>query len=219
MTRTLFCTAIGSAIFSLLLAGCSEPEDRSTGVYMLLDTSGTYTEEIEKAQQIVNYALARLDPGDSFALARIDTASFSEKDIIARVTFDDRPSTANSQKRQFQVELNEFVADVQPSSHTDISGGLLQALEYLNEKSPAAKTIFIFSDLQEDLPEGYVRDFPMTFADVRVVALNVTKLRSDNIDPREYLQRLADWQQRVERSGGQWQVINDLERLEKLFTS
>ena len=70
------------------------------------------SEEIEKAQQIVNYALARLDPGDSFALARIDTASFSEKDIIARVTFDDRPSTANSQKRQFQVELNEFVADV-----------------------------------------------------------------------------------------------------------
>jgi len=201
------------------LSGCGEPVNRSTGIYMLLDTSGTYTEEIAKAQQIVNYALSRLDPGDSFALARIDTASFSEKDIIARVTFDERPSTANGQKRQFQTELNEFVNAVRPSTHTDISGGLLQALEYLNEKSPGHKTIFIFSDLQEDLPEGYVRDFPMTFADVRVVALNVTKLRSDNVDPREYLNRLADWQQRVERSGGDWQVINDLERLEALFTS
>ncbi len=204
----------------LLLGACSaEPENRSTGIYMLLDTSGTYTEEIEKAQQIVNYALSRLDPGDSFALARIDTASFSEKDIIARVTFDARPSTANGQKRRFQEELNSFVNGVRPSTHTDISGGLLQALEYLNEKAPGRKTIFIFSDLKEDLPEGYLRDFPMTFADVSVVALNVTKLRSDNVDPREYLDRLADWQSRVERTGGQWRVINDLERLEALFTT
>ena len=204
----------------LLLGACSaEPENRSTGIYMLLDTSGTYTEEIEKAQQIVNYALSRLDPGDSFALARIDTASFSEKDIIARVTFDARPSTANGQKRRFQEELNSFVTGVRPSTHTDISGGLLQALEYLNEKAPGRKTIFIFSDLKEDLPEGYLRDFPMTFADVSVVALNVTKLRSDNVDPREYLDRLADWQSRVERTGGQWRVINDLERLEALFTT
>jgi len=218
MNSTMTRTAIRLMLLAGLLAGCAEPENRSTGVYMLLDTSGTYTQEIEKAQQIVNFALSRLDPGDSFALARIDTASFSEKDIIARVTFDPRPSTANGQKRQFQTQLNEFVAGVRPSSHTDISGGLLQALEYLNEKSPAEKTIFIFSDLQEDLPEGYVRDFPMTFADVRVVALNVTKLRSDNVDPREYLNRLSDWQQRVERSGGHWQVINDLEALEKLFT-
>ncbi len=208
-----------AAIAAALLTACGEPENRSTGIYMLLDTSGTYTEEINKAQQIVNFALSRLDPGDSFALARIDTASFSEKDIIARVTFDARPSTANGQKREFQEQLNEFVGSVRPSTHTDISGGLLQALEYLNEKEPGTKTIFIFSDLKEDLPEGYVRDFPMTFADVSVVALNVTKLRSDNVDPREYLDRLADWQARVERSGGSWRVINDLERLEVLFAT
>ncbi len=205
---------------SLVLGGCGEPPaSRATGVYMLLDTSGTYTQEIAKAQQIINYTLTRLQPGDSFAVARIDTASFSEKDIIAKATFDDRPSTANSQKRQFQEEVNEFVKTVRPSAYTDISGGLLQALEYLNEKSPGHRTIFIFSDLKEDLEKGYVRDFPLTFGDTEVVALNVTKLRSDNVDPREYLDRLADWQQRVEKSGGHWRVINDLDHLESLFQS
>jgi len=207
-------------LLSLALAGCGEPPvSRATGVYMLLDTSGTYTEEIDKAQQIINFTLTRLEPGDSFAVARIDTASFSEKDIVAKATFDDRPSTANGQKRQFQTEVNEFVGEVRPSAYTDISGGLLQALEFLDEKDPGRRTIFIFSDLKEDLDEGYVRDFPLTFTDVDVVALNVTKLRSDNVDPREYLDRLAAWQQRVEQGGGRWRVINDLDRLEKLFQS
>ena len=75
----------------------------------------------------------------------------------------------------------------------------------------------IFSDLKEDLKEGYIRDFPMSFDDVDVVALNVTKLRSDNVDPREYLDRLIYWQQRIENGGGDWRVINDLDRLEKIF--
>lgn len=199
------------------LSGCGEPAKHNVGVYMLLDTSGTYTDEIGKAQQIINFTLSQLNPGDSFAVARIDTASFSEKDIVARVTFDERPSTANGQKRQFQESVNAFVDEVRPAGYTDISGGLLQALEYLNEADPGRKTIFIFSDLKEDLKEGYVRDFSMTFTDVDVVAMNVTKLRSDNVDPREYLDRLSEWETRVQQGGGQWRVINDLDRLEQLF--
>jgi hypothetical protein len=49
------------------------------------------------------------------------------------------------------------------------------------------------------------------------VALNVTKLRSDNVDPREYLDRLEAWRTRIEKSGGTWRVINDLDRLEALL--
>ena len=107
--------------------------------------------------------------------------------------------------------------DIQPAAYTDITGGLLQALEYLNEKDPGRKTILIFSDLKEDLGEGYVRDIPLTFAGVDVVALNVTKLRSDNVDPREYLDRLSAWKSRVESGGGRWRVINDLDQLGGLF--
>jgi hypothetical protein len=94
---------------------------------------------------------------------------------------------------------------------------VLQATEYLNEKNPGRKTILVFSDLEEDLKEGYVRDIPLTVDGFEVVALNVTKLRSDNIDPREYMNRLESWQNRVESGGGTWRVINDLDRLDRIL--
>jgi len=206
------------AVLCVLLVSCSsEITPRNKGVYMLLDTSGTYTEELDKAEQIVRYTLSRLDARDSFAVARIDTGSFSEKDIVAKASFDDRPSTVNRQKRLFAQQVTEFVANVDPSPYTDITGGLLQAVEFLNEKNTANKTILIFSDLKEDLQEGYVRDIDIDFDGFEVIALNVTKLRSDNIDPREYMSRLEEWRGRVEKTGGKWRVINDLDGLNELL--
>jgi len=202
---------------ALLIIGCADPVPRNTGVYLLLDTSGTYTAQLEKAEQIINYTLTRLDGEDAFAVARIDTGSFSERDIVAKVTFDDRPSAANGQKRMFSETVHHFLSDVRPASNTDITGGLLQAVEFLNEKETGRRTIFLFSDLKEDLQEGYVRDIPIPLDGFEVVALNVTKLTSDNIDPREYLDRLEMWRQRVEQQGGTWRVINDLDRLERLL--
>jgi hypothetical protein len=62
-----------------------------------------------------------------------------------------------------------------------------------------------------------VRDVPLDLKGFEVVALNVTKLRSDNFDPREYLSRVDAWRARVEKSGGSWRMINDLERLDGLL--
>ena len=198
--------------------GCSQTNVSTTrGVYMLVDTSGTYTKELEKAETIISFVLAKLNPGDSFALARINTGSFTEKDIVAKVSFDDRPSMANTQKRRFHETIDRFIKGVKSSAYTDVTGGLLQADEYLNEKNPGHKTILIFSDLKEELDKGYVRDIPLHLQDVDVVALNVTKLRSDNFDPREYMARLEMWRKRVEAGGGHWRVINDLERLDHLL--
>lgn len=202
----------------LALAACSQGSaSGSRGVYMLLDTSGTYTEELTKAQQIISYVLTRLEPGDAFAVARIDTASFSEKDIVAKVAFDDRPSAANQQKRVFQERIDEFVKGVSSSGYTDITGGLLQAAEHLRERNSGRKTVLVFSDMKEDLAKGYVRDIPLTLDGFEVVAVNVTKLRSDNVDPREYMNRIEAWKQRVEAAGGTFRVINDLDRLERLL--
>ena len=200
-----------------LLASCTPAQPRNTGVYMLVDTSGTYRQEIEKAEQIIRYALTRLHEKDSFAVARIDTGSFSEKDIVAKVTFDDRPSMMNRQKRVFAEEVDQFVETAKSSPYTDITGGLLQAVEFLNEKGPAVKTVLIFSDLKEDLEPGFIRDIDFDLDGFDVVALNVTKLRSDNVDPREYLDRLQAWQTKVEKSGGHWRVINDLDGLEGML--
>jgi len=200
-----------------LLVSCGQHGPQNTGVYMLLDTSGTYREELAKAEQIIRYTLSRLDATDTFAVARIDTGSFSEKDIIAHASFDDRPSAVTRQQRAFAQQIADFVSKSESSPYTDISGGILQAVEYLNEKGTGHKTILIFSDLKEDLEKGYVRDIDFQLDGFSVIALNVTKLRSDNIDPREYLGRLEDWQGRVEKAGGQWRVINDLDGLDGLL--
>lgn len=206
------------ASLCILVASCArDTAPTNTGVYMLLDTSGTYTEELEKAEQIIRFTLARLDEKDTFAVARIDTGSFSERDIVAKVSFDDRPSAVNRQKRLFAQQVADFVDNADPAPYTDITGGMLQAVEFLNEKGTGRKAIFLFTDLKEDLQDGYIRDIEVPLEGFEVIALNVTKLRSDNMDPREYLGRLAEWQSRVEKTGGSWRVINDLDGLEGLL--
>ena len=202
---------------ALALAACAPSAPRNTGVYLLVDTSGSYNRQVKKAEQITLYALSRLQSADSIAVARIDTGSFTEKDIIAKATFDDRPSTANQQKRAFASRVEKFIDQSAPAPYTDITGGLLQAIEFLNEKHPARKEILILSDMKEELAKGYVRDIPLNFKGFDVVALNVTKLRADNFDPRQYLGRLDEWRTRVEKGGGHWRVINDLDRLDGLL--
>jgi len=203
---------------SIMLVSCSaDTTPTNTGVYMLLDTSGTYAEELQKAEQIIRYTLSKLGETDSFAVARIDTGSFSERDIVAKASFDDRPSAVNRQKRVFAQQVRDFVDSANPAPHTDITGGLLQAVEFLNEKGTGRKAIFLFTDLKEDLEEGYIRDIDVPLEGFEVIALNVTKLRTDNIDPREYLGRLEEWRGKVEKTGGKWRVINDLDGLEGLL--
>jgi len=199
------------------LAACTPSSPHNTGVYLLIDTSGSYNRQVGKAEQIILYALSRLQSADSIAVARINTGSFTEKDIIAKATFDDRPSTTNQQKRAFARRVANFIDQSSPAPYTDITGGLLQAIEFLNEKHTERKEILIFSDMKEELAKGYVRDIPLDFKGFDVVALNVTKLRTDNFDPRLYLGRLDEWRSRVEKGGGHWRVINDLDRLDGLL--
>ena len=201
------------------LWGCPDTTSHSRGVYMLLDTSGTYKKELKRAEAIINYLLGTLQPGDSMAVARIDSGSFSEKDIVAKMTFDKRPSIANQQKRLFKEKIDNFVQTAKGSAYTDITGGVLQSVEFLNEAGAGQKYILIFSDLKEELVKGHIRNFPIQVDGCNVVALNVTKLRSDNIDPREYYKRVEDWRARVEAGGGNWRIVNDLERLENIFES
>jgi len=134
------------------------------------------------------------------------------------VNFDTRPSVSNRQKLVFQKTVNEFVASVKSSPYTDISGGVLQAIEHLNEAASGQQYILIFSDLKEELAKGHIRDVPFQLSHCTVIALNVTKLRTDIRDPKQYMERVAEWQAKVEIGNGCWRVINDLERLDNLFT-
>jgi hypothetical protein len=197
---------------AFLLSACGDSRMHSQAVYMLVDTSGTYTKEINKATKIISYLLATLNPGDSLAVAKVETRSFTEKDIVAKVTFDKRPSQATQQKRAFKTRIEEFSKDIHGSAYTDITGGLIQGEEYLNETKAGIKTIVIFSDMQEELGKGTVRDFPIKLDGIRIVALNVSKLGTDNADPRLYLDRLSRWKAKVLKAGAtEWVVVNDLD--------
>lgn len=203
-----------------LAAGCTDPRSHAQAVYLLVDTSGTYAEEIGKAQLIVNYLLGSLQPGDSLAVARVRSRSFSEKDIIAKATFDNRPSQANAQKRAMKGQVEAFTSSARGSVNTDITGGLIQGAQFLNETGAGRKTILIFSDMQEELDKATIRNFPIDLNDIRVVAVNVVKLKTDNVDPRRYMGRLEVWQQRVQAAGArEWRVINDIEHLDALLKS
>ena len=202
-----------------VLAGCGDSRSHSQAVYVLIDTSGTYAQEAGKAQVIINYLLGTLQPGDSLAVARVESRSFTEKDIIAKATFDARPSQANAQKRAFREKTDAFVKTVKGSRNTDISGGLMQGAEFLNETGAGKKTIIVFSDMQEELDKVTVRNIPMNLKRIRVIAVNVTKLNTDNIDPRRYFGRLEAWQKRVVGAGAsEWRVVNDIEHLDRIFS-
>ncbi len=197
---------------ALFVSACGDSRMHSQAVYMLVDTSGSYAKQVNKAARVVNYLLATLNPGDSLAVAKVETRSFTEKDIVAKVTFDKRPSQSIEQKRAFKVKIDSFAKDVHGSAYTDITGALIQGAEYLNETRAGNKTIVIFSDMQEELNKGTVRDFPIDLKGIRIVALNVSKLGTDNADPRLYLDRLARWEARVRKAGAtDWVVVNDLE--------
>lgn len=211
------CMRILCGLLLLSLISCSGRINHHHGVYLLVDTSGTYANEIDKARQLIDFLLINLEPGDTLAVAKIDSASFSEKDIVAKATFHDRPSRANQQKREFKQKIVKFVKKNKGSTHTDITGGIIQAALFLQETGAGRNTIVIFSDLKEEIKKGYKRDFPISLKGMKVIAVNVTKLMTDNVDPRLYTERLERWKQRVEKGGGSWRTLNDMEKLDALL--
>jgi len=218
MIHRVLLATLALASLALGAAGCVDPRSHANAVYMLVDDSGTYVHEVGKAKLVINYLLGTLQPGDTLAVAKLRSRSFTEKDIIAKATFDVRPSEANNQKRAFRDKVAASLSDVHGSAYTDITGGLIQGAEFLNETGAGTKTIIIFSDMQEELDKVTVRNFPIKLNNIRVIAVNVTKLNADNIDPRRYLGRLDAWQKRVEAAGAsEWRVINNIERLDGIF--
>ena len=216
MKRRQFLATLPAAV--LAAAGCTDSRSHTQAVYMLVDTSGTYAQEASKAQLIINFLLGSLEAGDSLAVARVQSRSFSEKDIIAKATFDSRPTQATAQKRAFRERIDNSFRSVAGTRYTDITGGLIQGAEFLNEVGAGNKTIIIFSDMQEELDKVTQRDFPINLKGIRIVAVNVVKLKTDNVDPRKYMGRLEAWQKRVETAGArEWRVINNLDRLEAIL--
>jgi hypothetical protein len=141
--------------------------------------------------------------------------SYEKENVVGRLTLDHRPSNANAQKLEFAGRLDEFADLAEGSQYTDIAGAMMMCADHLRAQDAGSKAIIIFSDLQEDQPEGTRRRIPSDeFAGVYVAAVNVKQLRDDTENPHLYRQRLDAWQLRVTELGAeQWKLIVDPARL------
>ncbi|MGD9211325.1 MAG: VWA domain-containing protein [Desulfobacteraceae bacterium] len=220
-SHSMMIWAIAACSVFIMMAGKigrSAQVANTKGVYMLLDTSDSNTLKLKKASATISYLIGTLQPGDTLAVSRVDTNSFSENNIIAKVTFDQRPSFANNQKRAFKQKIDRFITNIKDSKYTDISGGVLQATEYLNKVTPQKKYILIFSDLKEESPTGHIRDVPFRLSGFSVIAINVTR-KNNNRAQKIYMERVTLWQSKTEQGEGNFQLINDIKRLDAIFTS
>jgi hypothetical protein len=131
------------------------------------------------------------------------------------VTLDARPSHANAQKLALAQRIDAFAAQPGSSEHTDIEGAMLLGSEYLQETAAASRVMLVFSDLEQDLPAGARRKIEAgEFQGIQVVALNVKRLRGDNVDPESFRGRLASWEGRVMGGGASgWRAIMDAGQL------
>lgn len=208
-------------IATVTIAGCTPKSQPNQSVYMLLDASCAYSQQLYKAGAVINYLLMNLRSKESLAVSRIDTCtgSFSEKDIIAEVTFDQRPLSLNNQKRAFKHKVDTFIATAQGGDYTDLYGGILQAVEYLNKVKPEKKYILIFSDLSEELPVGNdEQDALFRLSGFEVIVLNVASVDEDMNDSQFHLEQVQNWQEKIKQSGGSFRMITDLQHLNQIFS-
>src|SRR5207237_3993342 len=95
-----------------------------------------------------------------------------------------------------------FSRRAERTKFTDIRGAMMLGAEYLKESGAGQRTMVVFSDMEEDLPKGVVRDLAQDeFSGMRVLAMNVKKLNADNRNPSVYRERLASWQKHVVAHG------------------
>jgi hypothetical protein len=212
---------IASAV--LLLIGCGDSKQYETAICALIDVSGTYAHEKPNVARIIKAGIvSNIEPGDSVFIITIDENSYTEEDLVAKLTLDYIPSKANEQKLAFGKKIDEFSKTNKRAPFTDISGAMMLCGDRLRDTGSGNLAMMIFSDMKEELAPGLKRNFKDTeFSGIDFSALNVIKLNPDSRDPEIHRERLHAWEEKLKKSGAQsWEIILDAqevpEYLEKL---
>ncbi|MBX2811700.1 MAG: hypothetical protein KTR25_07815 [Myxococcales bacterium] len=204
------------SLFCVCATGCTDGTEHSRAIVVLVDVSGTYADQAPEVVKTIKLGiLPVMQPGDQLVVARIDAASYERDNIEINLTLAPRRSDANAQKVQVARALDEFAQKVQSARYTDVTGAIMIAADYLRGATPDYKMLVIFSDLREDLPKGTRRVLDKNeLAGMRVLALNVKRLKSDNRDPRKYRRRMDGWSKRLRDAGAaDFEVFFDDHRL------
>jgi len=198
------------------VAACSDSKQYETSYCALVDVSGTYAgEKLSVVNTVKAGIVPQMIPGDSMFFVMIDSNSYSEDNLVTKLTLDYRPTKANSQKLAVAQKLDEFGKGKARSNLTDISGALMLCSDYLKATGSGKKVMFVFSDMNEELPKGVVRKFADDeFDGIDIVAMNIIKLSKDSANPEVYRKRLDQWQQRASASGARsWNTLIDATKI------
>ena len=195
---------------ALALGACEERVPASA-IYALIDVSGSYFRELDKAVRALRVMMAGLRAHDSFAVAEIGACSFSDEAVLLRFTAPDRPTERQRVIAANAARLTDYAARARATNFTDIRGALTQAAQYLASRPAEQRSIVVFSDFEEDLPPNCRRDkpLPQELKGIEVIATNVTRLPEDNRNPARYGRRLDGWRRLVEATGARWRLVPD----------
>lgn len=215
-TGLLATATTGSA---LAVGACEERSATASAVYGLLDVSKSYFREVDRALRTLRATMGFMRAHDSFAVAEIGACSFTDDAVLLSFTAPDRPTERQRLLAAYGQKLAEYGGRLKPAGNTDIRGALLQAAQYLAARQAAARTIVLFSDLEEDLPPHCRREptLPTILRGMEVIATNVTRLPEDNREPARYARRLDGWRKLVEAAGARWKVAPDATEVTSLF--
>ncbi len=205
---------------SSMIAACTDSKEYETSYCTLVDISGTYSAEKKGVVNIVKAGiLPRMIPGDSLFFVKIDSNSYSDENLVTKLTLDYRPTQANNQKMILAKKLDRFGSGKAKSRMTDISGAMMLCSDYLKATQSGTQVIFIFSDMKEELPAGVVRKFADDeFAGIDIAAMNVIKLKKDSANPEVYRKRMRKWDQRLTSSGANsWTTLLDATKIEEFI--
>lgn len=205
---------------SSMIAACTDSKEYETSYCTLVDISGTYSAEKKGVVNIVKAGiLPKMIPGDSLFFVKIDSNSYSEENLVTKLTLDYRPTQANNQKLILSKKLDKFGKGKAKSRMTDISGAMMLCSDYLKATGSGTQVIFIFSDMKEELPAGVVRKFADDeFAGIDIAAMNVIKLKKDSANPEVYRKRMRKWDQLFTSSGANsWTTLLDATKIEEFI--
>ena len=205
---------MGMAFFTI---ACTRHESHPKGVYALVETSTADADRWEMMQSALNRLLKNLKPEDILAVASIDSTRFGRKHTPKTVIFDQRPSVMTAQKREFQNHFDTLNASGKPGSQPDIIGGLLQAVQFLNQAQRTQKIVLMVFSPNTVVPLDDLNEQFLRLEGIQVIVLDLTRQAQTTADPEQYQQRMDHWQRLIESGGGSWQVISDLEQLDQIF--
>lgn len=183
----------------LLLASCTQKS--SQAVCVLVDTSGTYTDQIpEILQQVRLVLLPPMSGGDQLILMKIDSFSYGWDNVVAILDVPASRGEAANSKRLFSSQMDE--AQFERAKYTDISGAILYCNEYMRNTDCKTRKILIYSDMQEELPPEVTRSFRENELEgMSVAVVNTKRLVGDQRDPESYRKRMDEWQAKMREYG------------------